>query len=102
MNPHVRYIEQIVEMHTDNTKTLDCEHRSLAECTAGARGWIVSVQEGPDANRLKAMGLCVGHAVQVVRAGDPMVLDIFNTRMALAKTLAIGIRITDFPEHAHA
>ncbi len=88
-------------MHTEYDSFSDREHRSLAGCPAGARGWIVSVQDGPDANRLKSMGLCIGHAVQVVRAGDPMVVDVFNTRMAVAKSLASGIRITDFPEHAH-
>ncbi len=81
-------------MHTFTPCPVAPGERNLAGCPVGTRGWIVSVQDGPDANRLKAMGLCAGHAIQVARAGDPMVVDIFNSRVALARQLAAGIGIT--------
>ena len=81
-------------MHTFTPCPVAPEERNLAGCPVGTRGWIVSVQNGPDTNRLKAMGLCPGHAIQVARAGDPMVVDIFHSRVAVARRLAAGIGIT--------
>ena len=85
-------------MHTRYSPLPAIVDRPLSACSAGVRGWISRVDDGPDANRLKAMGLCAGHLVQVRRAGDPMVVDVFTTRVAVAQQLASGIRITSCRE----
>lgn len=85
-------------MHTINNSLPAFLDLPLSACPAGVRGWISRVDDGPDANRLKAMGLCAGHLVSVMRAGDPMVVDVFTTRVAVAQQLASGIRITSCRE----
>jgi Fe2+ transport system protein FeoA len=49
--------------------------------------------EGPERDRLEAMGLCVGRAVEVVQAGDPMIVRVLGTRIGLAATLARVVRV---------
>jgi len=47
-----------------------------------------------DATRLKAMGLCVGREVQLVRSGDPLIVRILGGRVGLSARLAEGVRVT--------
>lgn len=88
-------------MHNTSPYPIVSEEQNLAAFPAGTRGWIKSVDEGPDANRLKALGLCVGHALEVARGGDPMVVDVFHTRVAIARALAEKIQLTAWPEVSH-
>jgi|GEM_PF-2575067 len=76
--------------------------KRLSDCTAGTHAVIVDVDEGPDAKRIKALGLCSGHAVRIARAGKPFIVDIFNTRVALDPDLARLITVTSCPERCHA
>ena len=46
-----------------------------------------------DATRLKAMGLCVGRQVQLVRAGDPLIVRILGGRIGLSARLAGGVSV---------
>jgi len=39
-------------------------------------------------DRLEAIGLCVGRIVEVVQAGDPMIVRVLGTRIGLAAALA--------------
>jgi Fe2+ transport system protein FeoA len=48
---------------------------------------------GEDATRLKAMGICVGRQVQLVRAGDPLIVRILGTRIGLSERLAAGVTV---------
>jgi Fe2+ transport system protein FeoA len=41
-----------------------------------------------DLDRLEAMGLCAGRTVEVVKAGDPMIVRVLGTRIGLAAALA--------------
>jgi Fe2+ transport system protein FeoA len=48
---------------------------------------------GLDRDRLEAMGLCVGRTVEVVQAGDPMIVRVLGTRIGLAAVLARAIHV---------
>lgn len=44
--------------------------------------------EEEDAIRLKAMGICVGRQVQLVQAGDPLIVRVLGTKVGLSARLA--------------
>ena len=46
-----------------------------------------------EARRLKTLGICSGRQIELVRAGDPLILKIFGSRLGLAATLAARVRV---------
>lgn len=55
---------------------------------------IVGVSaRGDERTRLEAMGLCAGRLVEVVRAGDPMIVRVLRTRIGLAAALAARVQV---------
>ena len=46
-----------------------------------------------DTNRLKTLGVCVGRRVELVRAGDPLILKIFGSRLGISAELAARVRV---------
>ena len=38
--------------------------------------------------RLKALGVCIGRRIEVVRTGDPLIVRAFGTRIGLSASLA--------------
>jgi Fe2+ transport system protein FeoA len=46
-----------------------------------------------ETNRLKTLGVCVGRRVELVRAGDPLILKIFGSRLGLSAELAARVRV---------
>jgi Fe2+ transport system protein FeoA len=46
-----------------------------------------------DTLRLKTLGVCVGRRVELVRAGDPLILKIFGSRLGLSAELAARVRV---------
>ncbi|NOY40301.1 MAG: ferrous iron transport protein A [Planctomycetes bacterium] len=46
-----------------------------------------------DATRLRAMGICVGRQVQLMRAGDPLILRVLGTRVGVSARLAEGVGV---------
>lgn len=44
-----------------------------------------------DAIRLKALGICVGRKVQLVHAGDPLIIRVLGTRVGMSARLAAGV-----------
>jgi len=52
--------------------------------------------DADDATRLKAMGVCVGRQVQLVRAGDPMIVRVLGTRVGISARLAAGVSVEPF------
>lgn len=50
-----------------------------------------------DAIRLKAMGICVGRQVQLVRAGDPLIIRVLGTRVGMSARLAKGVVVELLP-----
>jgi len=47
--------------------------------------------EGPEITRLKRMGVCSGRPLEVIRAGDPMILRVAGTRIGVSKLLARAV-----------
>ena len=46
-----------------------------------------------DTQRLKTLGVCVGRRVELVRAGNPLILKIFGSRLGLSAELARRVTV---------
>jgi Fe2+ transport system protein FeoA len=46
-----------------------------------------------DTQRLKALGVCLGRRVELVRVGDPLILKIFGSRLGISAELARRVRV---------
>ncbi len=46
-----------------------------------------------DTERLKTLGVCVGRRVELVRAGNPLILKIFGSRLGLSAELAARVQV---------
>ena len=46
-----------------------------------------------DTNRQKTLGVCVGRRVELVRAGNPLILKIFSSRLGISAELAARVRV---------
>lgn len=46
-----------------------------------------------DTQRLKTLGVCVGRRLELVRAGDPLILKIFGSRLGLSGELAARVKV---------
>ena len=46
-----------------------------------------------DTLRLKTLGVCVGRRVELVRAGNPLILKIFGSRLGLSAELAARVTV---------
>ena len=51
-----------------------------------------------DATRLRAMGICVGRQIQLMRSGDPMILRVLGARVGLSARLASGVGVIPVAE----
>lgn len=68
----------------------------LARLAVGTRARVVRVDsEGGDAERMKALGLCEGRRLEVLRAGDPLIVRVHGSRfgIAAARARCILVRI---------
>jgi Fe2+ transport system protein FeoA len=70
---------------------------STAPATAAARVVHIAA-DSDDAARLKAMGLCIGRRVQVVKAGDPLIVSVVGARVGLSARLAANVLIQPLGE----
>lgn len=61
-------------------------------CDGVARVVEVAV-ESDDAARLKQLGICVDRKVQLVKAGDPLIVRVLGTRVGLSARLANAVRV---------
>ncbi|MBL8896355.1 MAG: ferrous iron transport protein A [Planctomycetes bacterium] len=79
----------------DEAKARDAEIEvELTRLAAGSRGVVVRVESAfADAERLQALGLCEGRQVEVLRAGDPLIVKVHGSRFGLAAARASGIRV---------
>ena len=67
---------------------------TLNEMREGVPARIGSLEAAAsDRDRLEAMGLCVGRTVEVVQAGDPMIVRALGTRIGLAAVLAWTVHV---------
>lgn len=61
----------------------------LARLGAGSRARVVRVDAAQaDGDRMKALGLCEGRWLQVLRAGDPLIVRVHSSRFGLAASRA--------------
>jgi Fe2+ transport system protein FeoA len=44
--------------------------------------------DGPETIRLKRLGICDGREIEVVQAGDPMIVNVAGARVGLSKQVA--------------
>jgi Fe2+ transport system protein FeoA len=66
----------------------------LAAMPEGVPARIARVEGGTaDLERLEVLGLCAGRTVEVVQAGDPLIVRVLGTRIGLAAALARGIHV---------
>ena len=64
----------------------------LSACVAGSRATVLEVRCGDmDACRLRALGLCEGASVSVVRSRDCTLLEVRGARLAVGSAIAAGI-----------
>jgi Fe2+ transport system protein FeoA len=67
---------------------------ALTACIAGSRATILEVRCGDaEACRLRALGLCEGASVDVVRSRDCTLLEVRGARLALGAGIAAGITV---------
>ena len=79
---------------TRNALRPAAELMALSTAPAGAVARVVRVAaDSDDAARLMAMGLCVGRRVQVVKAGDPLIVSAVGARVGLSARLAAGVLV---------
>ncbi len=52
----------------------------------------VDAKDG-EIERLMAMGLCEGRTVELVQAGDPLILKVYGTRIGISARLAAKLRV---------
>lgn len=65
----------------------------LSTLGAGARCRVSRV-DGADAVRMKALGICEGRVLEVLRTGDAWVLRVLGSRVGLSSRLAPSVMVT--------
>ena len=77
---------------------------SLSTVNAGTFR-CVRIQGNNEAQvRLKRIGVCEGRDVEVVQAGDPMILRAVGARIGISRAMAANVQVDlpeGNPEHSH-
>jgi Fe2+ transport system protein FeoA len=57
--------------------------------------------EDEEIQRLKTLGICVGRRVELLKAGDPLIVRVFGSRLGLSAELAarVWLEVCSPPEH---
>ena len=67
---------------------------TLTQLPPRAQAHVTAVTGEPaDASRLKSLGICLGRRIQLVKAGDPLVVRVLGTRVGLSWRLAHGVLV---------
>ena len=67
----------------------------LSALPAGSHARVAHVSaHSDDLRRLQALGVCVGRRVQLVKAGDPLIISVVGARIGLSARLAAEVRVT--------
>lgn len=67
----------------------------MSDLGKGARGRVVRVLgETAEAARLKALGVCEGRYVEVLRTGDAWVVRVLGSRIGISRELAASVLLT--------
>ena len=70
----------------------------LTDLTVGRMAAIRNV-EAPEDDRLRlaSMGVCQGRRVEMVKAGDPLIIRVVGTRVGLSSRLAAYVTVEPCP-----
>jgi ferrous iron transport protein A len=83
-----------VDAATASTTARPVAACALSACIAGSRATVLEVRcGGSEACRLRALGLCEGASVNVVRSRDCTLLEVRGSRLALSAAIASGITV---------
>ena len=63
----------------------------LAQAAAGDHECVDVEGSGDSAVRLKRLGICSGRRLTVLRSGDPMILRVVGSRIAVSRSLARSV-----------
>ncbi|MCC9599917.1 ferrous iron transport protein A [Stieleria sp. JC731] len=66
----------------------------LAAASKGVYQCVEVDASGQNAIRLKRLGICTGRVLELVGQGDPMVLQLGNSRIGLSRQLASLISVS--------
>ena len=68
---------------------------TLLELRRGATGRVARVLgESVETARLKALGVCEGRTIEVLRTGDAWVLRVLGSRIGISRELAASVLLT--------
>lgn len=68
---------------------------AVSELRRGACGRVARVLgDTAEAARLKALGVCEGRLVEVLRTGDALVLRVLGSRIGISRQLAASVFLT--------
>lgn len=68
---------------------------AVSELRRGARGRVARVLgDTTESARLKALGVCEGRLVEVLRTGDALVLRVLGSRIGISRQLAASVFLT--------
>lgn len=64
----------------------------LSSLAAGSHARVAHVSaHSDDLRRLQALGVCVGRRVQLIKAGDPLIISVVGARVGLSARLAAEV-----------
>lgn len=70
----------------------------LVDLAANTPARVVEVADGPVSTRLRAMGVCVGRTLELVRPGNPLIISVLGTRVGLAAEIARSVMVERLAE----
>jgi Fe2+ transport system protein FeoA len=85
MNPHFDAIPRPVDQSQPTSDFLVRLHELQPKVCAVIRRIET---EDDSMNRLKAMGICIGRQVELVKCGDPLIVRVFGSRLGISARLA--------------
>ncbi|MGA0333653.1 MAG: FeoA family protein [Kiritimatiellia bacterium] len=78
-------------MHPENHSP--CQSVKLRDLSPGSCCTVVKMDDANSSARLKSMGICLGRTLEVLKAGDPLIVKVYGTRIGLSARLAEEIEV---------
>lgn len=72
-----------------NTNAMNGDARPVTELSPMELATVIVLDASQeDVTRLKQLGICSGRRIQLVKAGDPLILRVLGSRIGLSRRLA--------------
>ncbi len=72
----------------------ETSHQSLTDLPKNSVCAVQAIHASEDhTRRLAGLGLTAGREVRVVKRGEPTIVQVYGTRIVIAKSLARGVRV---------